>query len=184
MNKLKIVLISIVALVLGGCASGAKMDAMILANSETTNATYDNALKNEVSVEKVKGGKETNPAWTSQISDKAFMGALKSSLKSHGLYGEKGRYHLTAELQKLDQPLFGLDMTVTSHVNYKLVDSATGEVVMEKLVVTPYTATVGDAFAGVTRLRMANEGAGKENIRGLLDALAKLNIEANQVSMN
>lgn len=38
-------------------------------------------------------------------------------------------------------------------------------------------------FSGVARLQMANEGSGKKNIEALLNKLAELNIEANEVSL-
>ena len=39
-----------------------------------------------------------------------------------------------------------------------------------------FTATVSDASAGIKRLRMANEGSIKENIKQLIDKLSQLNI--------
>jgi len=37
-----------------------------------------------------------------------------------------------------------------------------------KIIKSPYTVTVGDAFAGIKRLQLANEGSAKENIYKLL----------------
>lgn len=78
---------------------------------------------------------------------------------------------------KVDQPMFGLDMAVTTHVKYTLVDSASGAKVLEETVVAPHTATFGDAAVGVKRLRLANEGSGKKNIDQFLDKLAALKIK-------
>ena len=39
-----------------------------------------------------------------------------------------------------------------------------------------FTATTGDAFAGVTRLRIATEGAAQENIRLGIKKLSQLNL--------
>ena len=71
------------------------------------------------------------------------------------------------------QPLLGLDMTVTTHVRYTLKDTQSGSVVLDKMLVASYTATVGDAFVGAKRLRLANEGAAKENLRSLVLSLSK-----------
>ena len=73
----------------------------------------------------------------------------------------------------MDQPLIGFDMTVTSHIAYSLVRNATQEAVLQETIVAPYTATVGDAFLGVKRLQLANEGSVRENVRQFLDKLYK-----------
>ena len=79
--------------------------------------------------------------------------------------------------------MVGLDMTVTTTVQYILTDSGSGEVVLDKRVLTPYTATMGDAFVGTTRLRLANEGSARKNIEGLLDELSKLEIGPEEISI-
>jgi len=183
MKKLKLLFVVSFSIFLFGCATGAKMENMAYTDSDATQKNYDEKLKNEVAVSSVSGGEDTNPAWTSEISDENFSGALKESLAKQGLLSETGKYKLKVTLVKVEQPLFGLDMTVTTHVNYTLTDSQENKVVYENTVVTPYTATVGDAFVGVQRLRLANEGSGKENIKTLLDELSKLNIQANEVSL-
>ena len=43
---------------------------------------------------------------------------------------------------------------------------------------------MGYAFFGVKRLRLANEGAAKENIAALLKRLSALKVEASQVSLS
>ena len=40
-----------------------------------------------------------------------------------------------------------------------------------------HTAKASDAFAGVKRLRLANEGSAKENINMVLAELAKLDLK-------
>ena len=80
--------------------------------------------------------------------------------------------------------MFGLDFEVTTHVRYILTDRENkGTVVLNETVVTPYTATIGDAFAAIKRLRLANEGSGKANIQGLLDKLSELQIQPGDVSL-
>jgi hypothetical protein len=73
---------------------------------------------------------------------------------------------------KLEQPLVGYDMTVTATVSYELKDLQSGKVLWSDTVVTPHTATVSDAFVGITRLRLANEGAVRKNIATLLQRIA------------
>ena len=145
--------------------------------TDSSGKTYDQALKKQVNVDHVNGGEETNPAWTSEISNEDFKQALKASLKSQGLFSDNGKYLLSAHLVKVDQPMFGLDFTVTTHIEYQLTNKETNEVVFKELVVTPYTATMGDAFMGIERLRLANEGSGKKNIKNLLSELTKIDLK-------
>jgi hypothetical protein len=79
------------------------------------------------------------------------------------------KYHLIAHLEKLEQPLMGFSMTVTSSVRYLLIDATSKKTVYEKSVVVPYTASVSDAFVGTERLRLANEGSIKANIQQVID---------------
>jgi hypothetical protein len=63
----------------------------------------------------------------------------------------------------LSQPAIGFDMTVTSHVNYKVFDKA-GQPYLLETIDAPFTATMSDAFVGVKRLQMANEGSIRTSI--------------------
>ena len=183
MNYLKIALISLAIITLGGCATGAKLENMTYTDSSYFEKTFDSELKNDVQVSQVTGGEKTNPAWTSEISNDAFKGALKNSLKSQGLYSESGKYALSAQLIRVDQPLFGLDFTVTTNINYKLIDTTSNQVLINETIIAPYTATVGDAFIAIERLRLANEGSGKENIKFLMKKLNDLNISPNAIAI-
>ncbi|WP_067582805.1 hypothetical protein [Endozoicomonas ascidiicola] len=180
MKKFKILSALAFTIFLTGCATGAKMENMVFTDS--SGKTYSSELKSQVSVDDVAGGKETNPAWTSEISNENFKSALKTSLESQGLYSENGKYTLSANLIDVNQPMFGLDFTVTTHIEYKLAEKQTGKIIFNKTISAPYTATVGDAFAAIKRLRLANEGSGKENIKNLLSELA--NIDVADISIN
>ncbi|MBU2713200.1 hypothetical protein KCG35_19210 [Zooshikella sp. WH53] len=146
--------------------------------------TYPKELKDNLEVSSVSGGEKTNPAWTSEIDNDAFSAAVKKSLSSQGLLSESGKYQLEVKMLKVDQPLFGFDMTVTTHVQYTLTDKTNNVTVLNETIVAPYTATVSDAFSGIKRLRLANEGSGKKNITGLLEKLSKLNISSHQISVS
>jgi hypothetical protein len=77
-----------------------------------------------------------------------------------------------------------LDFKVTTEVEYTLVEKASGKVLFRETLRTPFTAGVGDAFVAVKRLRLANEGAAKENIAALLKRLSALKVDASQVSLS
>ena len=166
---------------LTGCASGAKMGNMVYDGQVKP---YDAALQNNVDVTNVSGGEETNPAWTSEIDNNAFAGALKQTLQKQGLLAGSGRYQLEALLLEVDQPVFGLDFEVTTQVKYILTDRENnGAVVLNETIIAPYTATIGDAFAAIKRLRLANEGSGKANIQGLVEKLSELQIQPGNISL-
>lgn len=157
-----------------GCATTASIQGM------TTQKVipHNSALTNKVAVAPVTGGKKTNPLWTSQVSSENFEAALKDSLRSaHILAGEQGQYSLSANLLSLKQPLFGMDMTVTATVQYVVTDTQSGQSVFEETLITPYTATVSDAFVGTKRLQLANEGAIRVNIETLIGKLEKLSLD-------
>ena len=46
---------------------------------------------------------------------------------------------------------------------------------MRKAILSSYTANMSDSFAGVTRLRLAVEGAARENIASGLKEISNLN---------
>lgn len=182
MKIFKLLLISSITLVLFGCASGAKMENMVATPSKSL--VYDQQIKQQVGVGAVTGGEKTNPLWTSEISNEAFSGAVEKTLLGQGLLAQgEGRYQLLVSMLKVDQPLMGFDLEVVTHVHYVLKDRQTDEVLMSEIVISPYTATVSDAFAAVQRLRLANEGSGRENIAALLERLAALKIDPQQISL-
>ena len=75
---------------------------------------------------------------------------------------------------KLHQPLVGFNLTVTCEVNYLIQDAQSKATVYNKNIVSSYTAKFGDDLMAATRLRDANEGAARENIRQFINDLYKL----------
>lgn len=176
--RLKIVLLAVLtSLILTGCASPAQvgnMQAAIPAEQKEK----PSALRNNLALDGITGGKGTNPLWTSQVSNGDFRQALEASLKSAGLLtdGKNGRYRLNAHLDGLRQPVFGASLTVSSKVHYVVLDTKTNRAIFEKTIDLPYTAALSDAFAAVKRLRLANEGAIRVNIEALINELISLDI--------
>jgi len=182
MKIIKLSTVLFACVLLFGCASGAKIENMTVKPGELS-SNYDKALSDGVKISDVSGGKKTNPAWTSEISSEAFSEALRESLVSENIYLSNGRYSLSAELLKVKQPVLGINMKVTTHIRYVLSDSKNNDaVLLDQTLIAPYTATIGDAFVGVQRLRLANEGSAKANIKELLKKLAELNISEVSIS--
>jgi hypothetical protein len=168
-------------LYVAGCATPASSSNMTMRAADATSVRQGTpeALKANVALRDVTGGKETNPAWVSNVGSSEFERALEDSLRSVGMLSsnrQAGRFQLVAHLEKLDQPFLGLDMTVTATVTYTLVERAGGKTAWQKAVVTPYTAKIGDAFVGSERLRLANEGAIRQNITTLVGELQQLKV--------
>ena len=176
---MKLIAATLLVALLAGCASPARMEQMTAQVPHSTAASADARLKGSIAVADVTGGKDTNPMWTSQVSSETFRQSLEASLANAGLFSKvlsAGKYALKADLQKLDQPLMGLDMTVTSTVRYSLVEVATKKEVYGKTVTVSSTAKMSDAFVGTERLRLANEGAIRENIKSLMNDLIALKL--------
>lgn len=180
MKLVKFTFVLVVCAYLLGCASGAKMENMVFHGDQKE---YSGEIQENMGLGEVSGGKKTNPAWTSEIDNEAFSGAVKESLISQGLYSANGKYRLEVSMLKVDQPIFGLDLEVTTYVRYILTSVDSGAVVFDETVIAPYTAGVGDAFVGVKRLRLANEGSAQKNIEGMLKKLSELRIEPKEISL-
>ena len=168
------VLCAVVALI-WGCATPATHEGMIPAKVESVKKHPQT-----VSVT-VTGGKETDAAGTPQISDAAFRDALVSSIRNSQVFsrvveGKGGDYLLTVTLFSMQQPLFGFSLTVTMEAGWTLQRSSGGAPVWQESIKSTHTATTSDAFAAVTRLRLATEGAAKKNIEQGLAKVSQLNL--------
>ena len=149
---------------LAACASPSRPEAMILGATPGLIASSGDLGYRSVTSVIVSGGSETNPLWTAQVSNEDLKTALEGSLAAAGYMGSDGRpMVVTANMIELNQPMMGLDMSVTSRIQYSVTSN--GRVVFNDTVSATGTATMGEAFAGVERLRLANEKSIKENIK-------------------
>jgi hypothetical protein len=160
------------AAALAGCASAADPGAMTVTAPQASAAPFPMPYQHAMCVRDVSGGEETNPLWVSKVDDSGFKTALSSSLDSAGLSAGSGTcaFPIDVHLLGLSQPGMGFDMTVTAHVNYKVYDSS-GQAFVLETIDSPYTASMSDAFVGVERLKLANEGAVRTSIQMFFDKL-------------
>lgn len=182
----KVCLSLAVAVVLTGCAEPARIQQMTATHFNTAKIASANTLKNSITVNDVSGGKETNPLFVSNIGNLEFKQSLINSLSSVGFLTtdkDQRRYALDVTIGGLDQPIVGLDMTVTATVNYRLEEVASQKIVFSRVITTPYTANFTDALNGTTRLKLANEGAAKKNIEQFIDELSDFGISKQQVAV-
>lgn len=159
-----------------GCASAAKPEAMIAQIHLPVHKSPSNI------VVAVIGGRETQATGASQISDEDFSHALRQSIEQSGLFAQalnegSSKYLLQAFIVKINQPMIGLSMTVSMEVDYALARTEPKQVLWQKAVSSTYTAPLSEAFVGVTRLRLANEGAARENIEQAIQEMSQLQLE-------
>ncbi|WP_150000768.1 hypothetical protein [Iodidimonas gelatinilytica] len=153
---------------MAGCASPAQKQNMIVDQSALVKEAENSRFSQSLMITSVSGGEETNPLWTSEIDSDAFHGALTDSLKHSGLIAEtpeQAKYELRAILAKVKQPSIGFNYTVTSDISYLITEKSSGNLIFEEEISTPYTASLGESIYGVKRLRLANEGSIRENIK-------------------
>lgn len=147
-----------------GCATQAQYAAMAPSNVQLVNH-HDNTVATSVA-----GGEKTNPLWTSEVSSEGYKQALDKTLRESGLFsnviqGAGSEYRLSVRLSKAKQPMVGLGMTVQLSADWQLTRASDGEVVWQETIDSEYTAKFTEHIIGFERLRKANEGAVRENIR-------------------
>lgn len=159
---------------LGACASPADPQRMIVPMTGSDGA-YPKQLDSAMCVRSVEGGEETNPLWVSKVSSMDFRTALTASMTNAGLIAAPNacKYQVDVNLLGMSQPTAGWTMEVTSHANYKVFSAAANPILLET-VSAPFTATTADASGGITRLKIANEGAVRTSIKRFLDKLREL----------
>ncbi len=164
-------------LLVAACAQPSRVSQMTIQNVIAPTVAQNQELVGAMFVADVSGGKATSPLWTSQVDNPQFKEALERSLEFNGLLAtdEKGsKLSVSAALIKLDQPLMGFSLTVTSEVQYRVFERATQTEIMRETLVAPYTAEFGSSLIAVERLRLANEGAIRESIKAFLVKFAQI----------
>lgn len=167
--------LAIAAVALAGCATPAHKE-----NMSAVPAVAVKKLPYSVRVE-TRGGAETGALDSSNVSNADLKAAIESSITTSGLFksvvqGPGGDYELTVSVTQLEKPLFGGAFTVTFETGWSLVKVSDRSVALRKAIRSSYTATMSDSFVGVTRLRLAVEGAVRDNIAQGLQAISKLPI--------
>ena len=166
-------LLLVTPLFLGGCATPTQSTAMVATPVGTVNR-HSQSLSITVA-----GGSETSAAGASKISDNDFADALRQSITQSGLFAKvspagQSDYHLEVQIVRLDQPIMGFSMTVTLEADWKLARQGDHQIVWQKAIISTFTAKTGEAFAGVTRLRLATEGAARANIQDAIGQMSAL----------
>jgi hypothetical protein len=129
----------------------------------------------------VGGGSETSSMGASQIANVDFARAILQAVTESGIFAKAdladgGDYRLDVQIARLQQPMFGGSFTVVLETTWRLSKQSDHSVVWEKPVTSSFTATMGDALVGVTRLRLATEGAARNNITDAITQIGGLTL--------
>jgi len=163
-----------VFLLTSGCAANASR--MVPTDFEVVNRHY-----HTVSINESIGGRETNPLWTSQVSNLAFTEALSNALAKSGVFqavikGGDADYLLDVTILDYDQPWIGIDIDIRMKTKWELADAKTLVPVWSDTFETTYRAKLSDALIAAERLQKANEGSVRTNIKEGIRRLSLLSL--------
>lgn len=166
------------ALILSACASPAVVENMIVTSQDVRDISPSSDFKNKIAIIKVDKGKETDSLLALKVGKASFEEALSSSLQQNGLLAVSqslSKFYLFANLESLNQPLFGGDFKVTSKIKYRVVERKTKITWYDELISASYTTPYNSTGLPVGGMRFANEGAIRENIKEFITRLSKKN---------
>ncbi len=130
----------------------------------------------------VRGGRATDPKGPSQISNQALARAIVDSIKSSRAFtrvaaGAGAEYRLRVDIIELEQsPQTGFSMTARMEARWTLFGPDTGKPVWAETIYSSYTASAISSRKAVTRMRLATEGAAKENIRQGIERISRIHL--------
>ena len=174
-RALSVVALCGIAAVMGGCAvAPSKPEAIVP-------ATVASAKQHPQTVSVlVTGGVDTNPATRLRLTNATVSEGLVASINKHHVFsrvinGTGADYVLTVTMVSGDFPSFAMTFTVNAELAWSL-KRADGTTVWQQVIKSDGTATGGEAFAGVERVKMATERAVRENVAQGLAKLAELRL--------
>ncbi len=159
------------AVVLGGCASPANRQAMVV--DKETKVAKQHPYSVSVTA---SGGAETSGAGSSNVSNPDLKAAIEASINDTKVFrqvveGKGGQYELVVTVIGVSKPTFGFSMTVALETGWTLTRMSDQKVVFRQAFNSSFTAPASAAFVGTERLRLALEGAVKASITSGIKAL-------------
>ena len=178
-NSLReIFIVVLAALILSACASPAILQNTIVKPEDVKTIAASPHFEGAIAVVQVERNTKTNtnPLLNSKIDEVFFKKALSASLENNGLLGidqSSTRFDLFVNLESFKQSLFGKDYTVTSNISYKLVERKTDITWYKELISASYITPHSKSGLPVGGMRLANEGAIRENIKEFIMLLSE-----------
>ncbi|UCG72481.1 MAG: hypothetical protein JSV45_14745 [Chromatiales bacterium] len=153
------------SLVLGGCAGGARTSGMTVFVPEEPPIDEGSLLYHGIVVTQASVGEDKRRSEGLKVPDEDFRRALENSLAANALLAKEdpASFQLRAALTLNKRSGSRFATVVAATIQYSLVNVATAEVSFDRQIENTYTARYGDDPEG-DRLRLANEGAVRENI--------------------
>ena len=163
-------------LLTNGCAAKARASKMVPTDFEVMNKHHST-----VTLSESVGGMDTNPLWTSQISNSAFTEALSNALAKSGVFqgvikDGDADYILDVTILKYQQPLAGIHFDVSINTKWELTNTKTLVPVWSDTFETTYRAKLSEALFASERLQKANEGSVRTNIKEGIRRLSLLSL--------
>ncbi len=180
MNKIKSSLAALILIVsvvgLSGCASPVSKKSVVVHSIPGVQEHQSTVSIN------TQGGSETSALDSSNISDSEFEKAIEESVIANKVFsrvvhGDDSDYLLNVTIVSMSKPLFGSSFTVDMEAAWSFSNPQNEEFLLKKLVTSSHTVTMGEAFYGATRLRLAIEGAVRKNIKSGLKSISELPLE-------
>ena len=101
--------------------------------------------------------------------------AIETALTNAQLFvGDERNYRINVSVLSIKNPMMGLDLKSELRIKWQLIDLTQDKLVWEDFLSNDFTATLGDSFVAVTRMRMSNEGVIRENIQMAIDEMITL----------
>lgn len=160
---------------LTGCATPVSHEALVP-------QSFDVAKHHPQSVAVVAtGGSETSSGGKPQVSDTELQQAVAAAITQSKTFsrvvdGKNGDYILTVSVFNVTQPSFGFTFTVSVEMGWTLTRADNGAKVWQESIKSDQTVGTGEAFVAVTRLKLATEGAIRNNVKLGLTKISALSL--------
>lgn len=167
------------AVLLSACASATRPTAIVAPATASALVQKESPVYQSMGVGRIEGGSETTLISNSKVSNASFREALTTSLRLNGLLADVGAEDFTvdATIESVEQPLLQINFTTTATVFYRVL-SESGAILHQERVTTTSEAKFTDSIVRSERIRIATEGAMRENIAQFLDAFVET-VKAN-----
>jgi hypothetical protein len=166
-------LLILACLHLAACARDPEITAMV----PEAPGSLPAGSEKTVAIFRAQGGEDTNPFIAPSLGDAGFRKALQITLGNARLFraallDQNADYLLYPEV--ITQELIpGLKVTAVFHARYRLINAWSQKKLWEDSILTIYDADFGEGVYGLTRARAALQVAVRENLKELVQRLAK-----------
>ena len=164
-----------------GCATPASVEGMTLDPDTAATLRLRNRAPFPVQVVSVTGGEDARAFDSAWVEDEGLHRALEASLTAAGfpLGGPPEAYALEAAIESLRHPTGAFDMPAFFKVRYRMTAPASEQLVFDHTIEAGYLVPFRATFSGAERLRLAVEGAARDNIAKLVEDLVLFGSEVD-----